>query len=236
MPYEWKPKPGEIAQRIYPKDVPGTFKKEIIASEFQRVFMIQDGAIQQILSQGKHDVGGLLARDRSAVYVDFSDKDLLYGFSDLRLGDGMVIKCHGEIRFRIHDPQLFYVNLLASSDLLTLDNLWNRLKLELQNVMSPVFYQYRAEDLYGNPEVRSASYNAIDMETRKTFQRWGLELIQFTINYVFPEQWVAMEKKRMEMAMEAKLKGVVKCPKCGTSVPGGSIFCPACGTKVGGVG
>ena len=233
MPYEWKPKSGEIAQRIYPKDVPGTFKKEIVAAEFQRVFMIQDGVIKEILSQGKHDVGGLLVRDRSAVFVDFSDKDLLYGFSDLRLGDGIVVKCHGEIRFRIHDPQLFYVNLLASSDLLTLDDLWNRLKLELQNVMSPVFYQYRSEDLYGNPEVKGASYNAIDMEMRKTFQRWGLELIQFTINYVFPDEWIDMEKKRMEMIVDAKLKGLVKCTKCGSSVPGGAVFCPVCGTKVG---
>jgi len=232
MPFEWKPKPGEIVQRVYPKDVSGVFKKEIIASEFQRVFLIQDGVIKQILSQGKHDIGGLLARDMSAVFVDFSDRDLLYGFSDLRLGDGIVIKCHGEIRFRIHDPQLFYVNLLASRDSLTLDDLWARLKLELQNVISPAFYQFRAEDIYGNLEVRNASYNAIDMEMRKTFQRWGLELITFTINYVFPDQWVEMEKKRTEMAMEAKLKRVVKCSKCGADVPGGVIFCPACGTRV----
>jgi len=234
MPFEWKPKPEEIAQRIYPKDIVGFLKKEIIASEYQRVLMVQDGVVKEILSQGKHDVGGLLVKDRSAVYVDFSDKDLLYGFSDLRLGDGIVLKCHGEIRFRIHEPQLFYVNLLASRDALTLDDLWMRLKLELQNVISPVLYQYRAEDLYGNPEVKSTCYNAIDMEMKKTFQRWGIELIQFTINYAFPEEWIAMEKKRMDMLMEAKLKGTLKCPKCGTGIPGGAIFCPVCGTKVGG--
>ena len=126
------------------------------------------------------------------------------------------------------------MNLLASSDSLTLDNLWTRLKLELQNVMSPVFYQYRAEDIYGNPEVKNACYTAIDMEMRKTFQRWGLELIQFTVEYVFPDEWLVMEKRRLDMIMAAKLKGVVTCAKCGTSIPGGATFCPACGTKVGG--
>ena len=91
MQFEWKQKQEEIARRIYPKDVSGFLKKEVIAAEFPRVFMIQDGIVKEILSAGKHDVGGLLVRDRSAVYVDFSDKDLLYGFSDLRLGDGVVL-------------------------------------------------------------------------------------------------------------------------------------------------
>ena len=234
MPYEWKPQQGEVARRIYPKDVPGTFKKEIIASETQRVLMIQDGVIKETLSQGKHDVGGLLVRDRSAIFVDFSDKDLLYGFSDLRLGDGVVIKCHGQIRFRVRDPQLFYVNLLATRDVLILNDLWERLKHEIQNVISPMLYQHKAEDIYGNAEVRASCYDAIDMEMRKTFQRWGLELIQFTMNHVFPEEWLTMEKDRMRLIMEAKLRGALKCPKCGTTIPGGAIFCPACGNKVGG--
>jgi hypothetical protein len=234
LPFEWKPQQGEIARRVYPKDVQGTFKKEIIASEFQRIFLIQDGVIKDILSQGKHDVGGLLVKDRTAVCVDFSDKDLLYGFSDIRLGDGVVIKCNGEIRFRIHDPQLFYVNLFASRDVLTLDDLWTRLQLELKDTLSPILYQHRAEDIYGDPAVKNNCYTAIEMEMRKTFQRWGFELIQFTLNPVFPEEWINMEKKRIGMVADAKLRGVVKCPKCGESVPGGAIFCPACGTKVGG--
>jgi len=233
MPYEWKPQQGEIARRIYPKDVSGVFKKEIIASEYQRVFMIQDGTIKEILSQGKHDVGGLLVKDRSAVYVDFSDKDLLYGFSDLKLVDGVVIKCHGELRFRIHDPQLFYVNLLASRDLLTLDDLWTRLKLELQNIISTALYQHHAKDLYGNPEVRSSCYNAVDMEMRKTLQRWGLEVIQFTLNPVFPEEWAALEKEKMEMIKDTKLKAN-KCPQCNADLPDRATFCPVCGSRVGG--
>jgi small conductance mechanosensitive channel len=48
------------------------------------------------------------------------------------------------------------------------------------------------------------------MEMRKTFQRWGLELIQFTIEYVFPDQWVAMEKKRMDITLSKFLVGIVK--------------------------
>lgn len=237
MPYVWKKRPGEIARRLDQKAIPGILRDEVVVHEFERMFLLRDGAVVQVLDHGRHDIGGgFLGRLRrtfgEAIFVDFTDKDLKYGFGDMRLKDGIKVGCHGEIRFRIHEPQLFFANLLGGSEVLTLDDLWERAQLEIKNLMSPILARYTAEDMYSNPAVRSECYNSIDMDMRKTFMRWGLELINLTIDYGFPEEWLEMEKRRMRMVTEAKLKAEAFCPKCGRPIPPGARFCPECGTKL----
>ncbi len=237
MPFTWEKQPGEIARKVRPENVPGIIRDEVVVHEFERVFLIKDGTIVQVLDHGRHDIGGgfmgrLKRTFGEAVFVDFTDKDLPYGFGDLRLRDGIKVGAHGEIRFRIREPQQFFVNLMGSSDVVTIDNLWDRVNLELKNLISPVLNRYTAEDLYGNPAVRNDCYNAIDMEMRKTFMRWGLELINFTIDYGFPDEWLEMEKMRMAKVAETKLQAEAFCPNCGKSIPVGARFCPECGAKL----
>ena len=74
----------------------------------------------------------------------------------------VMITCYGDTGFRIKDSQLFYVVFLAPSNSLSLDELWRRLELELQNVIVPIFYLYTTEDLYCNPEVKRICFEAID--------------------------------------------------------------------------
>ena len=124
------------------------------------------------------------------MFIDVAEKELAYSLGGLRLIDGVVVTCYGSVLFKIRDPQRCYVNLLATTDLLTLTDIWEKLKLETQNVMAPTFFQYRAEDLYGNPQVRTVCQNTIKMEVGNNFQKWGLELIQLTANYIFPEDWI----------------------------------------------
>lgn len=190
MPYEWSPQQGEVARRIYRRDIPGFFRKMIIVDGPQRLLIVQGSTVREVLPPGKHNVRGSLSKDRSAVYLDLSDKELTYSFSGLRLTDGVTITCYGSIRFRISDSQLFYDNLFASGDTLTIEGLWAKLKPQLQNAVAPIFQPYNADDLYGNPQVRNVCNNALNMEARNSLQKWGLTIVQLTTNYIFPQEWI----------------------------------------------
>ena len=200
MPYEWYPMQGEVARRIYRRDVPGFFRKMLIIGGLQQVLIIQDSTVREVLTQGKHNVRRSLTKDRSAVYLDLSDKELPYSFSGLKLTDGIVITCYGSIRFRINYSsiprlrinysQLFYTNLFTSGDTLSIDGLLAKLKPQLQNAVAPVFHPYHAEDLYGNPQVRNVCNDALNQETQNNLQKYGLTLTQITTNYIFPQEWI----------------------------------------------
>lgn len=190
MPYEWYPLPDEIARRIYRRDVHGFFRKMIVINGLQQVLIVQDSTIIEVLTQGKHNVRRSLTKNRSAIYLDLSNKELPYSFSGLKLIDGIVITCYGSIRIRINDPQLFYTNLFTSGDTLRIDSLWAKIKPQLQNTVAPIFYPYHAEDIYGNPQVKNVCNNALNQEVQNTLQKYGLTLTQITTNYIFPQEWI----------------------------------------------
>jgi hypothetical protein len=203
LPYEWQKSPGEIARLVTASEFGGLFRKEILVRENERAVFLLDGRIVKVFDAGMHEVGGWLSGLKGkveALFVDYSDVDLDWRVGELWTGDGYRIGGYGKLRLRLASPEKLYANYrltrtIGRSLCLTAEDLSARLGLELQNNISPVIKARKIDELYGNPEVREGCYNGIDFEMRKTLDRWGIELVQFSVDYSFPQDWVAWKEQ-----------------------------------------
>ena len=209
----------EIARRVSKNQVRGIFDKDILVYENERVVLLVDGAIQKILGPGTHTVGGLKqdvktgailskvklghAETVDVIFVNLSDIDIRWGFPQmLWTQDGFKVGANGIIRLKISEPDIakLFANMMdMTAQRIRVEDLRSRVGPELLgSVIAPVMKSYRIDDLWGNKNVIDDCYNGIDTEMRKTLSRWGFELIQFTIGYNFPEEWL---KRKEEMVM-----------------------------------
>jgi hypothetical protein len=200
-------------------EIRGFFDKDILVHENERVVLLVDGAVQRVLGPGVYTVGGLIrdvktggilsriklghAENVDVLYVNLSDIDLNWGLSEkgtetayLWTSDGYRLPgVHGQIRLKISEedaPKLFANMMDTKSNLITQEDLFNRIRLELLgSVIAPVIKSYKIDDLWGNKTVIADCYNGIETEMRKTLSRWGFGLVQFTINYNFPPEWLS---------------------------------------------
>jgi len=206
----------EIARKVSKDRIRGIFDKDILVSENERVLLLVDGSIQQILGPGVHRVGGLardiktgailskikLGRAESVdvVFVNLSDIDIKWGFGpELRTQDEFKLGAHGIIRLKINEPDVakLFANMMdMTAQRIRVEDLKNRIGLELLgSVIAPVTKSYKIDDLWANKMVVEDCYNGIETEMRKTLSRWGFEIVQFTIDYNFPEGWLKQKEE-----------------------------------------
>lgn len=181
----------------------GLLRKEILVHENERAVFLLDGSIVKVFGPGTYEVGGWLSGLKGkveALFVDYSDVDLDWRVGELWTGDGYRVGGYGKLRLRLTSPERLYANYrltrtIGRSLCLTTEDLSGRLGMELQNNISPVVKARKIDDLYGNPDVKDECYSRIDFEMKKTLERWGIELIQFTVDYSFPQDWVAWKEQ-----------------------------------------
>jgi len=206
----------EIAWKVSKNKIKGIFDKDILVYENERVVLLVDGAVQRILGAGVYTVGGLIndvktgailsriklghAENVDVVFINLSDIDLKWGLLDLWTQDGTKLPgANGQIRLKVAeaDAGKLFANMMdMTTPRITQNDLFNRIRLELLgSVIAPTIKTQRIDDLWGNKTVIEDCYNGIETGMRKTLSRWGFELIQFTIDFKFPDDWIKWKEQ-----------------------------------------
>lgn len=123
----WRRRPGEIAVRIRPQDLPGLFGKEIIVEEGTTVAILEDGKATRYDGPGRYALqtatGRLWGREVGAVLLDGGEIHLDFELTDLWTRDPLRLWGRCEVAVQIADPAAFIRNVLKDKDTATLHDL-----------------------------------------------------------------------------------------------------------------
>jgi len=184
---KWGKPEGVIAQKIEKDQLPGMFHKEIFLENDEVALVRRQGAIVEEVTSGKHQIKGDFT---DLILVDTQTKTLRQLVENLLTADDNNVSCDLEIRFDVYLPEKLARNLLAAKNILTIDELYSELYNELiAKVLSPIIRGTNISDLYGNKEVIDNITIAFETELKKTLETWGIELVNLSLMWKFPENY-----------------------------------------------
>ncbi len=193
-------KPEEVvAQRIHKDQIPGLLHKEIFLENDEIGLVIRNAAIAEEISAGKH----ALKDFSEIILVDTATKTLRKTAENLLTADDNTVSCDLEIRFDVYLAEKLARNLLFSKTILTIDDIYSELYNELiAKALSPIVRETKISDLAGNKEIIDNIAISLETELKKTLEMWGIELINLSIIWKFPEDY----KQRLKSSSAARLE------------------------------
>ena len=214
---KWGKPEDVIAQKVAKDQIPGMFHKELVLENDEVALVRRNNSIIEELVAGKHTVKSDFT---DIVLVDTQTKTLRKVVEDLLTADDNKVNCEMEIRFDVYLPEKLVRNLLASNNMLTIDDFYSELYNELiAKVLSPIIREVSIQDLYGNKKVINDIEIAFEAELKKVLEMWGIELITFSLVWKFSEDYQQYLKSRglsrlaskeKDVEHEEKVKGVVR--------------------------
>ena len=210
MVTEWERHEDIIAERFKREEIRGTFKKKFRAKKNEDIIVEKHGEIYEELGSGEFTVSGLLDKDFTDLLVlDRSERTLKKTVKNVYLKDEKRMNIHFEIRFRVFHPDRFSRNLVRNRKRLFMEDMWADIlsnllyKKSLPEIKEHKISEYTKKDLCEKMKERVKN----DMEA--LFDKWGLRLTHFSIDFEIPEEEKAEAKdikKPEEMVEEGERK------------------------------
>jgi hypothetical protein len=204
MPKVWEREENVLAERFKKNELPGIFRKQVLIKDNEDLVVEKDGEIYDVYDSGKRTITGLLDKDfTDAIFVDIGEKTLKDIIKNIQTKDGK-IDSEFEMKFKVIDLEKFLTNLVKSKRRLFMNDLRNGIEMELiSSVLEPEMKQKSLSEIYGNKEFLRDIENRIKLKLKDMFKGWGLELISFSIEWKFPEDFLKKaEKKPSEVKPE----------------------------------
>ncbi len=187
MAKKWGKPDNVIAERFRKDQIDGFFKKEVILENFEVGLAKKYNTIVDVFKAGKHNIK---ADFTEVIFVDTKPKMMKKVAEDLLTADDNSVGCELEVRFSVFNPENLIANLLSNKVLLTLDDLFVELNGSLiARVLAPTIREVNIEDLYGNREVIDEIQVNFEVELKKLLEMWGIELLNLTLLWKFPENY-----------------------------------------------
>lgn len=179
--------------------------KNFAVRDYERVLLLDKGSLTDVLS------GGVYELDKSArvkgtqiIYIDTGNLKIPWGFPKEigpRTKDGIQIGLSGSIILSINEPKAFGLNLVSRHTTFTDKQLKDWVKDTLHGVLKEIIKDYNLEEV-GKIQ-RDKLNNTIEMETVKTFERFGLMLHEFNlININVPKEYEYLIERQARRTMK----------------------------------
>ncbi|MBD3190083.1 MAG: hypothetical protein GF308_05545 [Candidatus Heimdallarchaeota archaeon] len=179
--------------------------KNFAVRDYERVLLLDKGSLTDVLS------GGVYELDKSArvkgtriIYIDTGNLKIPWGFPQMigpRTKDGIQIGLSGSMMLSVTDPKAFALNLLSRHTTFTDKQLRDWIKDTLHGVLKEIIQEYKIAEV-GSIK-RDKLNNTIEIETVKTFERFGLRLHEFNIiNINVPKEYEYLLEREAERTMK----------------------------------
>ncbi len=204
MAYKWKRSEAVVAQRVGLSQIGGFLGKSIEVAGGETAFLEDEGRELSSFSEGKHKVAGMRGgRGMSVVFVDRSAKSVRREERDLWTKDDKEIVAVVEMKISVDDPGKLRALLMGRRDVLMLDDVWKELQKEVvSRALEPIVKRKTIDDIQGDRKVEKEMQVAAEVELRKKFEAFGLDLMGFSVDFVLPSEYKEYLKKRGLMKEE----------------------------------
>ena len=185
-----------VARFLEPNDVKGITSQDIIIGPNEAAVIIEQGKIEDVITQSKQKNFGtsLLKRfeniifgskDSRMLFVDTSPIDVTGKINNIATKDNVRQDGICMLRFQLDVNNAHkLLNLIKNKDKLTINNIREKISDEITaNVFSPYIHKYNVDEFKGNTDVQDDIEEAAMVEMRKTFDMWGLNLINLSTKW-----------------------------------------------------
>lgn len=181
----WARRPGEFAARLESTDLKALLNKGITVEEGTQGLLFQNGRMTGLLPPGQHTLETFTQRlsnfvfgtPVSVVLVDISQTTIAVKTTLMHTSDDQTVDCEAQVVVAVNGPVDFYTNVMKGRPLVMVDEIADITAAWIQETIAPVVLHSRADELYGNPEIRER----VELDLRQALQsrlaRLGLVLI-----------------------------------------------------------
>lgn len=208
MAKKWERSEAVVAQRISISQIGGFTGKKIQLSSGETAILEKDGESVQTFGEGKHKVSGMFSGGNvNVVLIDGNPKVIRRDAKDLWTGDDKKINAAIEMRFEVSEPEKLRKLMMGKRNVLTIEDVWSELRREIvSNGIEPVVRKKKIDKILAKRDIDKEMHVAVEVEARKKFEVFGLDLLSFSAEFILPDDYEAYLEKRSEMKEEAEKK------------------------------
>ena len=184
----WARREGEFAVRIEADDLPGLLRRGIAVQMGTNAMLVEDGANRGVLGPGQHTLDSLderllnwisLARNKkvSVLLVDVNPAELEFNLGGIFTNDPIGIGLSLHLQTRIEEPARFLVQMLASRERYSLEDLRVYLYPEVARVAETWIGQHSVQELAEDLSLKDKLELALEEALKPTLARLGLKFI-----------------------------------------------------------
>ncbi|MBI4163589.1 MAG: hypothetical protein HY512_01890 [Candidatus Aenigmarchaeota archaeon] len=204
MVRKWGKPDNVVAERFRKEQIPGFFKKEVVLENFEVGLAKKYNIIVDVFRAGRHNIKEDFTE---VILVDTKPKLLKKIVDDLLTADDNSVSCELEIKFSVVNPENILANLLEGKILLTLDDVFVELNSNLiSRVLAPTVRELNVDELYGNKDIIDEIQVSFEVELKKLLDMWGMELLNLSLIWKFPENYKQYLKSSGMRAFDDKTK------------------------------
>lgn len=121
----------------------------VLVREFERVLLIKNGKIQEVIPAGKHKISKFkIGKEITAIYVSLKPFKIPYGLPETMSKDNVSVGCYGEIEFQVSNPKMFYSQVMGDTEVYTIEELKEYMLAEIQGVLRSVLAKRDIKEIY----------------------------------------------------------------------------------------
>ncbi len=208
MAKKWERSEATVAQRISISQIGGFGSRKINLSEGESAMLEKEGEHVKSFGKGKHKVSGLLSgRDGDVVFIDQNPKKIRRDVMDLWTKDDRKINASIEMQFSVSEPDKVRKLLMGRRDVLSIEDIWRELRKEIvSSSLAPVVKKKGIDDLQDERKAEKEIRVALEVEARKKFEVFGLDLISFSVEFILPGEYEDYLKRRGDVKEAAVIE------------------------------
>jgi len=206
MTMKWERSEAIVGQRINISQIKGFFGKKVKLADGEMAITEKDGKALKELDKGSHKVSGMFSREaEDVVFIDVSPKVLKRDVQGLWTSQDKEINASLEMTFRVTEPEKIRKLMMGRRDLVTIEDIWKELEKDVvSSGLAPVVKRKNVDDLTEEKKVEKEVRVAVEVEARKKFEVFGLDLISFSVRFILPEDYQEYLRKRGELKAESE--------------------------------
>ncbi len=212
MAKKWERSEATVAQRMSISQIGGLFSKKIHLSDGEAAILEKEGSAVHSFEKGEHKVSGMFSgTGRSVVFIDKSPKSIRRDVGGLWTNDDKKINADIEMKFIISEPEKIRKLLLGRRDVLSIEDIWTELRKEIvSSSLTPIVKKKKIDDLQDDRTVEKEIRVSVEVEARKKFEVFGLELLSFSVVFILPEDYEEYLKRRGDMKEETEKEHIAE--------------------------
>ena len=181
----WQRKKDILAIKVLGVDIPGNFGKTISIEPGTKALLVVENEIAGELDSGEHTLESIIGlinrfgRHKKITVILVADQPFTipFSFDGVRTADERALNISADVVLRVADIETLYLQLLAAESVVTIDDINDDIKKDVETGMKLFVHRISEMELYDNPSL--ANEMAVDVRNalNEALNMSGLELI-----------------------------------------------------------